>query len=539
MGENGGLRRTSEGTGPARSARLGIILQHPIQVFAATLATLTVLRIVVLFVSPLELYPDEAQYWLWSRSLAFGYFSKPPLIAWLIRATTAIGGQSEAWIRLSAPILHGMTAIFLALAGRKLYGAAVGLFAAAFYSLSPGVQLSCAVIATDAPLMFCLSLSLWAYSAWWTATEQRERSLAAAAFGLTLGAAFLAKYAALYFLAGVIAHALFSRGARVRWRPLDITAAVIGFTLIAAPNLVWNATHHFQTVAHTAADANLNEDGRPSHWFDPRGGLGYVVGQFLVFGPIPFTVFVGGGAFLWRRKALLAEDGLLLAFALPAFLIVLGEAVVSRANANWAGAAYGPTAVLAAAMLVRWRAWRTLGAVIVSQGLIAAIFLAVFAAPALADRAGFANSFKRARGWAATTAVIAAAAKSAGTPLSAIAVDDRFVFNALSYYGRDRRNGAAAALPAPLKMWVREAKPHNQAETIAPLTSATGSRVLIANATAQYRPEITADFTRIEPGLHVASIRLDARHGRDIGLFVVDGFQRRPRDPVTGRPIAP
>jgi hypothetical protein len=35
---------------------------------------LTVLRVVALFVTPLELYPDEAQYWLWSRHLDFGYF---------------------------------------------------------------------------------------------------------------------------------------------------------------------------------------------------------------------------------------------------------------------------------------------------------------------------------------------------------------------------------------------------------------------------------------------------------------------------------
>jgi 4-amino-4-deoxy-L-arabinose transferase-like glycosyltransferase len=59
---------------------------------------LTVLR-VALFVTPFELYPDEAQYWLWSRDLAFGYFSKPPMIAWLIWATTGVGGDAEPWVR--------------------------------------------------------------------------------------------------------------------------------------------------------------------------------------------------------------------------------------------------------------------------------------------------------------------------------------------------------------------------------------------------------------------------------------------------------
>ena len=35
---------------------------------------LTLARLFAVFASPLELYPDEAQYWLWSRRLDLGYF---------------------------------------------------------------------------------------------------------------------------------------------------------------------------------------------------------------------------------------------------------------------------------------------------------------------------------------------------------------------------------------------------------------------------------------------------------------------------------
>src|SRR4051794_6724481 len=55
-----------------------------------TLLAVTVLRLVWLAGDPINLYPDEAQYWLWSRHLAFGYFSKPPLLPWIIAATTAL-----------------------------------------------------------------------------------------------------------------------------------------------------------------------------------------------------------------------------------------------------------------------------------------------------------------------------------------------------------------------------------------------------------------------------------------------------------------
>lgn len=102
---------------------------------------LTIVRLAALFLTPLELYPDEAQYWLWSRELAFGYFSKPPMIAWLIWATTQIG-DTEAWVRLSAPFLHGATALVIHRIARRLYGGWAGLAAAAIYSLMPGVVLS-------------------------------------------------------------------------------------------------------------------------------------------------------------------------------------------------------------------------------------------------------------------------------------------------------------------------------------------------------------------------------------------------------------
>ena len=42
-----------------------------------------------------DLCGDEAEYWAWSRRLAWSYYSRGPLIAWLIRlATELLGGLS-------------------------------------------------------------------------------------------------------------------------------------------------------------------------------------------------------------------------------------------------------------------------------------------------------------------------------------------------------------------------------------------------------------------------------------------------------------
>src|SRR6516162_7336853 len=41
---------------------------------------------------PLDLAPDEAHYWDWSRHLDWSYYSKGPLVAYLIRAGCAVFG---------------------------------------------------------------------------------------------------------------------------------------------------------------------------------------------------------------------------------------------------------------------------------------------------------------------------------------------------------------------------------------------------------------------------------------------------------------
>ena len=64
------------------------------------------IRCIAVINTPLELSADEAQYWLWSKNLSWGYFSKPPLIAWLINLSNLIFGDYDFAVRLLAPVLH-------------------------------------------------------------------------------------------------------------------------------------------------------------------------------------------------------------------------------------------------------------------------------------------------------------------------------------------------------------------------------------------------------------------------------------------------
>src|SRR3954471_8128877 len=93
------------------------------------ISAITLVRLAVLIVTPLQLYPDEAQYWWWAQTPDWGYFSKPPLIAWIVWLTTRLS-DAEWAIRLASPLLHAGTAVMVFGIGRTVYDARVGFWSA-------------------------------------------------------------------------------------------------------------------------------------------------------------------------------------------------------------------------------------------------------------------------------------------------------------------------------------------------------------------------------------------------------------------------
>src|SRR5439155_13673881 len=125
--------------------------------------TLTLIRLVGLKLSVVDLFFDEAQYWTWSRELAFGYFSKPPLLAWAIAAAERLCGSSEACIRAPAPIFYFGTSLLVYAVARLLYDARVAFFSALSMALPTGVVFSALLLWPDVPLMFFCAFALLTY----------------------------------------------------------------------------------------------------------------------------------------------------------------------------------------------------------------------------------------------------------------------------------------------------------------------------------------------------------------------------------------
>lgn len=309
------------------------------------IALVTLWRVVLLPFDSADLFVDDAQYWFWGQELAWGYYSKPPLIGWILRLSTTLGSDAPVFVRLPWPLIHAATAVVVATLTRRLYGDRAGGIAGFAFATLPAVALASLLASTDTPMLFCFALGLLAHR------RLAERASAgwAIVLGLAVGTGLLAKYAMIYFPLCAVLAAVLVPPARIAWRDAAVAAVVAG--VLVAPNLVWNATNQFATLHHTADNADWQGVS-----LDVGGLAGFVAGQFAVAGPVFFAAFLAGLVTLGdpvRRW--------LAVFSVPILAVVSVQALISGANANWAASAHLAALVLAVAVLLPRRRLLALG----------------------------------------------------------------------------------------------------------------------------------------------------------------------------------
>ena len=392
-----------------------------------TLVVLTAIRLVGLQFSIVDLFPDEARYWAWGQAPAFGYFSKPPLIAWIIAGAGHVCGSSEACVRAPAPLFYAGTALIVYVIARHLYSERVAFWSALCIAIATAVVFSARIISTDVPLLFFWALALLAYVKLLDAPGWRWSVV----LGLALGFGLLAKYAMIYFFLGMCGASLIDPAARVMWRRRTTWLVLVIAVLVIAPNLIWNATHDFVTFRHT--QGNIVGGG-----FDlnPLGALGFLASQFAVCGPIIFAVFLFALLRLARFR-LERADRIMMAFSLPPLALVTLAALITSAKANWAAASAISVTILAVALLVRQSKWRWLQ-VSIALGLVLQIVL--LAGDAFADRISLPflpkpDVYHRTMGWKAMSTLVKQTAQT--NAVRSIAAEQGDVVASLLYYLRE------------------------------------------------------------------------------------------------------
>ena len=306
------------------------------------LAALSLMRWLVS--SQLPLSEDEAYYTVWSMTPDWGYWTKPPMIAWVIGWSRTVFGPSIEAVRLVPAVAFFLSGVVLFRWVIDLGGSALQAWVSTvLFATLPLVSFYGLIATTDSLLiLFWLMASR---SAWWALQGRTPQWLLT---GVWVGLGLLSKYSMIVFVVG-----LFAALCHPRWRhhwasPWPYLGGLLAL-IVFAPNLWWNFTQGLPTLQHTVQISG--------------GGIGYGLrwlsllefwaAQWAVTGVVVMGVFC---AWLASRPWRLEPSALWVIHGVwPMLLVISLQALFTRAHANWAAPGLIGVVVGAAWWLVHGR----------------------------------------------------------------------------------------------------------------------------------------------------------------------------------------
>ena len=329
------------------------------------LVGITAYRCIGGFINPLPFQIDEAQYVGWSHFISFGYYSKPPFIAWAVASGQHLCSvlelvNTEGCARFLQPIAFMVAAFGVAGTAYRLTRSADCAMAASLIFIStPLSGFYSLFVTTDAWLLMFWSLALWALV---LALQSRSTSIWLWLLcGILAGLGLLSKYSMAAFFLSAFCY-FFVAGRLKRVGPwVGVAAALVVFS----PNIFWNYANGFPTIGHHLEISQISADHINHQSAGDRiaSAADFLLAQFGLFGPLLFVVML----LTLRAKrspdpsvtehasaSIVANKELILLHLMT--WVILGLAVIqafsSRSFANWAAPAYVSGSILAAHALV-------------------------------------------------------------------------------------------------------------------------------------------------------------------------------------------
>ena len=456
---------------PGLFGELDLKEQSYINKLLSVILFVTFIRILALGTSELNFHGDEAQYWSWSQTLDWGYYTKPPMIAWIIYSTTSILGDAEWTARISSPLLHAGTSFFCALVADKLYGRDAAFWTGITFLTIPAVSFSSCIISTDVPLLFFWSLSLYLL----VKTLQERSVIYSVLLGAAIGFGLLSKYAMAYFFICIFISCLLFKDYRWFLKSWSLLISISIALVILIPNIIWNMDQGWVTVTHVGDNINLK-----GQLFNLQQLISFLGEQFGVFGPILFCVLIFFIILLLKGQ-IEKREAWLLCFILPILGIVTVQSFLSRANANWAATAYVGATILVTGWLVanhrRWILKVSISLHFITMGAITFYFLSLpgYYPPLKSD------PLRKLRGWSELSQKLSNTMHN--YPNHILLTDDRKTMASLLYGLRGK--------PYLLQIWDFDGNPDHHYELTAKYTPKKEHKVILAAKWKNPHPILT------------------------------------------------
>lgn len=295
---------------------------------------------------------SESYYWAWSQRLDFSYYDHPPVVAWLMRIFTDIGGDTSFMVRMPSMLLFVAMCWLLYKVSMEMFeDARVAFYSILTFGFLPAFGIGALQMVPDVP---AAALYLAYFMVLYQLLENNGPPSRWYVLGVLLGIGALSKYFAILLVPSTLLLVAAIPEYRHWYRkPQPYITAIVAL-LCFSPVLIWNVVNDWPSFRF--------------HLMDRHGGAGFTMrnleqllgGQALYFNPF---LWLGMLWAVWagfrramegdrRYAALVAFSGPTLAF----FYVVC--VWTNESEPHWPAFGYLTALVMMIALgLERWDHW--------------------------------------------------------------------------------------------------------------------------------------------------------------------------------------
>lgn len=320
---------------------------------------------------------DESHYVLYARHLAWGYFDHPPMVAFLVAATSVLG-DGLFFYRLGPILCATVSLILLRYLALALYkDEKISFWAMMVLHLMPYQHLLMVAVLPDATLNLFWCGTLLAF---WYALEKESWS-AWIMTGFLFGGTLLSKYHAVLLPMCLFLY-LATSPQRRYWlaRVQPWLAVGVGF-IIFLPNILWNLHNDWISYRYQIAHGGGGT-------FEFGKLLAVFGGQLAVWSPLIFAILIISYIILARQKPLQEADRFVFWTSLPVFVFFCGIGTFGKILPHWPSVGWWTGAIAVAVVSIqkisqndktgiRWRRW-SLAAVATGVVMTAIMYIGLF-----------------------------------------------------------------------------------------------------------------------------------------------------------------
>jgi len=316
-------------------------------------------------------HPDMLDHWVWSRFLSLSYYEHPPMIAWLIRGITMVGGQSETVLEIGSQLINLAILTLIYTCTFFLYGRNAALVTLLILCSMPYFTLGSIFLHITQPFLIFWILSLFLLIRYHSKPDKKWLLL----IGIVAGFGALSKYIMLLFYVGLFMHLLFYRKIRREILNPWLYCAGILSIIIFIPVILWNSQNDWISFRWQLEKGTTGSDFG-------ENTLAFTIGHLILFSPI--WALLGSVSIWWLRDRLKdgkqAESVITVLSMFPLLFFTLMSLKGKISDPHWANLAYIGIAIIIGNELLHQFKRKTIYILIttgllINLGLIGTVFM--------------------------------------------------------------------------------------------------------------------------------------------------------------------